>query len=76
FPLVTGVAALVKSARSSYTPIQIKDAILRTAAELSSLTGKVGTGGLVNAGKAVNFEVDSDIPGIAWKGGSISTSLD
>ncbi|MBR8644718.1 S8 family serine peptidase [[Brevibacterium] frigoritolerans] len=43
---VTGVAALVKSARSSYTPIQIKDAILRTTTKLSSLTGKVGTGDL------------------------------
>ncbi|CAH0273236.1 S8 family serine peptidase [Peribacillus simplex] len=75
-PHVTGVAALVKSAHSSYTPVQIKNAILRTTTKLSSLTGKVVTGGLVNAGKAVNFEVDSDIPGITWKGGSISTSLD
>ncbi|SMQ86872.1 pre-peptidase C-terminal domain-containing protein [Bacillus sp. OV166] len=75
-PHATGVAALVKSVNSTYTPAQIKDAIMRTTTKLSSLTGKVATGGLVNAGKAINFEADSDIPGIAWKGESISTTLD
>lgn len=75
-PHVTGVAALVKSVNPSYNPAQIKDAIMRTTTKLSSLTGKVSTGGLVNAGKAVNFEADSEIPGIAWKGVSIQSTLD
>ncbi|MBY6037162.1 S8 family serine peptidase [Fictibacillus nanhaiensis] len=75
-PHVSGIAALVKSVNPTYTPAQIKDAIMRTTTKLSSLTGKNVTGGLVNAGKAVNFEADSDIPGIVWKGDSISTTLD
>ncbi|KZE64109.1 hypothetical protein AWM68_13465 [Fictibacillus phosphorivorans] len=75
-PHVAGVAALVKSANPTYTPAQIKDAIMRTTTKLSTLTGKVATGGLVNAGKAVSFEADSDIPGIAWKEPSINTTLD
>jgi subtilisin family serine protease len=75
-PHVSGIAALVKSVNPTYSPAQIKDAIMRTTTKLSSLTGKTVTGGLVNAGKAVNFDADSDIPGIVWKGDSISTTLD
>jgi subtilisin family serine protease len=75
-PHVTGVAALVQSAHPSYTPAQIKDAIMRTITKLSSLSGKVATGGLVNAGNAIHFEADSEIPGIPWKGTTISSTLD
>ncbi|WP_226536218.1 S8 family serine peptidase [Fictibacillus halophilus] len=75
-PHVSGIAALVKSVNPTYSPAQIKDAIMRTTTKLSSLTGKTVTGGLVNAGKAVSFDADSDIPGIVWKGDSISTTLD
>lgn len=54
-PYVTGVAALVKSIYPSYSPSQIKNRILSTVKKLSSLQGKVSSGGLVDASKACGF---------------------
>lgn len=54
-PHVAGVAALVKSAYPNYTPAQIKNRLTSTSTKLSSLKGRVSSGGLVNAGKACGF---------------------
>jgi thermitase len=61
-PHVTGVAALVKAAHPGYTAVQIKSAILNGTDKLASLSGKVATGGRLNACKAL--------------GGCISTALE
>jgi subtilisin family serine protease len=52
-PHVAGVAALVKAAHPSYTVAQLKNAILSGVDPLGSLTGKVATGGRLDACKAV-----------------------
>ena len=52
-PHVSGVAALVKSVNQSLTAVQIKNIILSTVDVKSSLTGKVSTGGRLNAYRAV-----------------------
>ena len=52
-PHVAGVAALVKAAHPSFTAAQIKTAILSGTDKLASLTGRVATGGRLNACKAV-----------------------
>ncbi|MEH7402874.1 S8 family serine peptidase [Gottfriedia acidiceleris] len=72
-PHATGTAALVKSVYTAYTPAQIKDAIMKSVTPLSSLTGKVVTGGLLNAGKALGG--DDDIPGVPLTSTSVSSTL-
>ena len=52
-PHVSGVAALVKSVNQSLTAVQIKNIILSTVDIKSSLSGKVSTGGRLNAYKAL-----------------------
>ena len=52
-PHVSGVAALVKSVNQSLTAVQIKNIILSTVDVKSSLSGKVASGGRLNAYKAV-----------------------
>ena len=52
-PYVSGVAALVKSLNQSLTAVQIKNIILSTVDEKSSLNGKVSTNGRLNAYRAV-----------------------
>jgi len=52
-PMVSGIAALVKSANSSITVPDLKSAIMNTVETKSSLTGKCVTGGRVNAYLAV-----------------------
>ena len=52
-PHVSGVAALVKSMNQSLTAVQIKNIILSTVDVKSSLSGKVSTGGRLNAYRAV-----------------------
>jgi subtilisin family serine protease len=52
-PHVAGVAALVKAAHPSYTVAQIKNAILSGTDAVGVLSGKVATGGRLNACKAV-----------------------
>ncbi|MBY6037170.1 S8 family serine peptidase [Fictibacillus nanhaiensis] len=75
-PHATGAAALIASASPSFTTAQLKDKIMKTVTKLSSLTGKVGTGGLINAGNAINGDTDGDIPGVPLKTTSISSKLD
>ncbi|HEX4718261.1 MAG TPA: S8 family serine peptidase, partial [Thermoleophilaceae bacterium] len=52
-PHVTGVAALVKAAHPAYTVAQLVAAILRNTDPVAGLSGKVATGGRLNACKAV-----------------------
>jgi thermitase len=52
-PQVAGVAALVWAAHPAYTVAQVKGAILTNVDQLPSLAGKVGTGGRLNACKAL-----------------------
>jgi subtilisin family serine protease len=52
-PHVAGVAALVKAAHPTYTVAQIKGAILSGTDAVGGLSGKVATGGRLNACKAV-----------------------
>ena len=52
-PHVSGVAALVKSMNQSLTAVQIKNIILSTVDVKDSLSGKVSTGGRLNAYRAV-----------------------
>lgn len=48
-PHVSGIAALVKAQNPLLTPVQIKEAIIKTVDTKGSLAGKVATGGRVNA---------------------------
>jgi len=52
-PYVSGVAGLLKAAYPSMTKNQIRDRILNTVDRLSSLSGKVATGGRLNAATAI-----------------------
>ena len=52
-PFVSGVAGLLKAASPSMSKNQIKDRILSTVDKLDSLSGKVATGGRLNAASAV-----------------------
>jgi subtilisin family serine protease len=52
-PHVAGVAALVKAAHPTYTVAQIVSAIVGGVDPLASLSGKVSSGGRLNACKAV-----------------------
>ena len=52
-PHVAGVAALVKAAHPTYTVAQLVAAILGNTDQLAGLSGKVATGGRLNACKAV-----------------------
>lgn len=54
-PMVSGLAALIKSANPDLTNLEIKDIILTTVNPKQSLAGKVVTGGIVNASAAINM---------------------
>jgi hypothetical protein len=53
--MVTGVAALTYSYFQTATLSQVKQIILDTAAPLSTLSGKVATGGMLDAGAALKY---------------------
>lgn len=53
-PHVSGAAALLLSANSSLTPVQLKDIILSTVDPVSDLDGMVATGGRLNVAKALD----------------------
>ena len=71
-PYVAGVAGLVKAQNPNYTHFQVKDAILNTVDRLSSLSGKVSTGGRVNAFQAVTYIATPSNLSV-WQGGSSAT---
>ncbi|MCP1126249.1 S8 family serine peptidase [Bacillus sp. 3103sda1] len=74
-PHVSGTAALILSRNASSTPAILKDTILKTVTPLSSLKGLLETGGLLNAGSAVNYQPDNEIPGITFPGTSVSDTV-
>jgi len=51
---VSGLAGLVRSMSPNYTNLQIKDLILKNVDVKSSLTGKILTGGRINASKTLS----------------------
>ncbi|MGE5398465.1 MAG: S8 family serine peptidase [Chitinophagales bacterium] len=53
-PHVSGVAGLVKSLRPDLNNLQIKECILNGVDSVSALSGRVATGGRLNAQKALN----------------------
>jgi len=59
-PHVTGAVALVSAYHSDFNSSQIKDQILGTVTPLSSLDGKVLTGGRLNLGNALAGTVSDD----------------
>jgi subtilisin family serine protease len=52
-PVVTGIAALILSVRPALSAGQLKEILMQTAARLPSLEGKIGSGGMVNAFRAL-----------------------
>lgn len=61
-PHVTGIAALLKSYNADLTASQIKQIIMDTVRPIESLEGKIKTGGLVDAGKALNSVKQTTLP--------------
>ena len=72
-PYVSGLAGLIKSIRPDLSAMQIKYTILNNVDYISSLAGKILTGGRINALKALtNIITDSTAPTLSanLKGGS------
>ncbi len=69
-PLVTGVAALVKQKNPSWTPAQIKSAIVNTARDLERVTGieriTGGGAGMLDADAAVRADVTVEPSTVAF----------
>lgn len=61
-PMVTGVAAMVYSCRTDLALSDVKNALLSSARPLESLTGKVTSGGLLNAYAALNYGLTAPDP--------------
>ncbi|MHC1723596.1 MAG: S8 family peptidase [Aminipila sp.] len=56
-PMVTAVAALVYTGNADLSLSDVKEAILTSATPLDTLTGKVSSGGLLNAGLALKYTI-------------------
>jgi subtilisin family serine protease len=52
-PKVAGVVALIKAERPSLNPVQVAGVVIGSVDVLSNLSGKVASGGRLNAGSAV-----------------------
>lgn len=61
-PMVAGVAALIKSINPGANPTAIKNAIMQNVDTKSSLTGKVKSGGRLNANRALNSVAVTVLP--------------
>ena len=57
-PKVAGVVALIKVARPSFDPVQVANLLSSSVDVLSNLSGKVASGGRLNAGSAVAKPTD------------------
>lgn len=68
----SGVAALVLSQDPSLSAVAIKQRIINSGTRLSSLTGFVASGRMINAYKALT---DDDIPGTPFFGESVTNQL-
>lgn len=54
-PVVTGVAALLLSARPELTAAELKNILIKTSRKLPKLAGKITSGGIVDASQAVTM---------------------
>lgn len=61
-PMVTGAAALLYSYRPDYTVLDVRDALLGSARELTTLGGRVATSGMLDVGAAFLWEKGSTAP--------------
>lgn len=64
-PMVTAGAAMVYSYYNNVTLADVKEILLSTAAELDSLNGLTLTGGMLDLGAAMSFELE-DLSGDVW----------
>lgn len=65
-PFVSGAAALVYSHYDDITLADVKEILLSSARELEALDGAVTTGGMLDLGSALNFNLD-DLSGEEWE---------
>lgn len=79
-PMVSGLAALIKSADPDLTNIEIKQIILDTVDSKESLNGLIVTGGIINASAAINAATYADMDHISllrgWNFISVPKTLD
>ncbi|TJY42751.1 hypothetical protein E5161_07880 [Cohnella pontilimi] len=78
-PHATGAAALLYSVNPGLTPQQAITILNNTGTPLSSLTGKVGSGKMVNAYQALTASaesLDNDIPGLPLNNPVVHGTLD
>ncbi|MGE4213305.1 MAG: S8 family peptidase [Anaerotignaceae bacterium] len=64
-PMVTAAAAIVYSYFDNISLADTKNIILETVTQLDSLDGLVATGGMLNIGAALNYNLD-DLPDDEW----------
>jgi serine protease len=74
-PYVAGAMALVWDAHPTWTYKQVIDAVLNTADKVSSLTGKVATGGRLDVGKAIQYGTTTPTPTPTDKTGAVINSV-
>lgn len=55
-PMVTGVAAMLYSYRPELTVLQVKDILLKSSRKMDTLTGKMVSGGLLDAYAALQYQ--------------------
>ncbi len=65
-PFVSGAAALVYSHYEDITLADVKEILLSSAAKLDSLDTLVATGGMLDLGSALNFDLDK-LSGEEWE---------
>jgi len=58
-PMVTGAAAMVYSYFDGIGPADVKEILLSTVTPLESLSGKTLTGGMLNVGAALKYDINS-----------------
>ncbi|NBD27754.1 S8 family serine peptidase [Paenibacillus glycinis] len=68
-----GAAALVLSQETSLSALAVKQRVINSGTKISSLSGKVASGRMINAYQALT---DDEIPGSPFTGDSISNGLD
>lgn len=61
-PHVAGAAALLKSYRSTLSLFQVREILLKTASTNDALTGLAVTGGRLNVGAAMDYDLDASTP--------------
>ena len=72
-PHVVGLAGLLLSVNPNLTVVQLRNAILNTVDRKASLTGKVSTGGRINARAALASVVENSIVTVNKAGAGIGT---